>query len=92
MQNERLKGHVVRDFDEMLLAKKVSLLSAEEQKSMEDSAIYHENRVSYLLGQHDLDILKSGIEKTTPGKRTNQDSSSASTAGYVGPSRLQTRE
>lgn len=48
---------------------------------MEDSAIHHENRVSYLLGQHDLDLIKSGTAKSN--KRTNIDTSSTSTLGIA---------
>jgi hypothetical protein len=55
---------------------------------MEDSAIHHENRVSYLLGQHDLDMLKQRSERKDFSKKTNGDSSSVSTAGQIGPSPL----
>ena len=58
-QNERLKDHVERDFNEMLLAKTLAELTPEEKQSMEESALYHENRVSKLLGQHDIELMKT---------------------------------
>jgi hypothetical protein len=69
----------VRDFNEMLLAKSTAEMTSEEKKTMEDSAFLHENRVSYLLGQHDLDLMKSNTEKANQFKKTNLDSSSTST-------------